>query len=113
MDGGQVYTRYANTKGISYRSMYDRLLKAIKVDTDIIGNPYKQAKLNITYYPTHGKVSNFDGHTQLWDAQKSFHVNREKVIEFVDNVFQKIVNEKDELSPELKKYSKKFYYRSF
>ena len=29
---------------------------------------------------------------------KSFHVNREKVIEFVDNVFKKIVNEKDELS---------------
>ena len=104
----QVYTRYANTKGISYRSMYDRLLKAIKVDTDIIGTLYKQAKLNITYYLTHGKALNFDGHTQLWDAQKSFHVNREKIIEFVDNVFKKIVNEKDELFSELKKYQRNF-----
>ena len=104
----QVYTRYANTKGISYRSMYDRLLKAIKVDTDIIGTLYKQAKLNITYYLTHGKALNFDGHTQLWDAQKSFHVNREKIIEFVDKVFQKIVNEKDELFAELKKYQRNF-----
>ena len=29
--------------------------------------------------------------------KKKFHVNREKIIEFVDNVFKKIINEKDEL----------------
>ena len=47
LDGVQVYTRYANTKGISYRSMYDRLLKAIKVDTDIIGTPTNRQNLTL------------------------------------------------------------------
>ena len=83
----QVYTRYANSKGTSYRSMYDELLKAIKSDTGMIGTLYKQAKSNITYYLTHGHALNFDGHTQLWDAQKVFHVKRNQVLDFVNSVF--------------------------
>jgi len=83
----QVYTRYANSKGIRYRSMYDELLKAIKSDTGVIGTLYKQAKMNITYYLTHGQSLNFDGHTQLWDAQKVFHTKRNQVLDFVDSVF--------------------------
>lgn len=83
----QVYTRYANSKGTSYRSMYDELLKAIKSDTGMIGTLYKQAKMNITYYLTHGQALNFDGHTQLWDAQKVFHVKRNQVLDFVNSVF--------------------------
>ena len=83
----QVYTRYANSTGKSYRSMYDRLIKAIKSDTGMIGTLYKQAKTNITYYLTHGQALNFDGHTQLWDAQKVFHVKRNQVLDFVNSVF--------------------------
>ena len=83
----QVYTRYANSKGMSYRSMYDELLKAIKSDTGMIGTLYNQAKTNITYYLTHGHALNIDGHTQLWDAQKVFHVNRDQVLDFVNSVF--------------------------
>lgn len=104
----QVYTRYAHTKGKSYRKMYDTLLDAIKTDTDIVGTLYKQAKLNIKYYLTHGKALNFDGHTQLWDAQKSFHVNREKITKFVDTVFKKILNENEDFFLELKKYQMNF-----
>ena len=100
----QVYTRYAYTTGVTYRSMYDKLLDAIKQDNDIVGTLYKQAKLNISYYLKHGKALNFDGHTMLWDAQKSFHVNREKIIKFVDNIFRKIINENEDLFLELKKY---------
>jgi len=112
----QVYTRYAYTTGVTYRSMYDKLLDAIKKDNDIVGTLYKQAKLNISYYLKHGKSLNFDGHTMLWDAQKSFHVNRAKIIEFVDNVFRKIVNENEDLFLELKKYQMNFTtdpYRSY
>ena len=83
----QVYTRYANSKGMSYRNMYDKLLKAIKLDKGMIGTLYKQAKMNITYYLTHGQALNFDGHTQLWDAQKFFHANRNQVLDFVNSVF--------------------------
>ena len=104
----QIYTRYAHTKGTSYRSMYDKLLEAIKLDKDIVGTLYQQAKLNITYYLTHGKTLNFDGHTQLWDAQKSFHINREKIVTFVDNIFDKIITEDKELLQELKTYQRNF-----
>ena len=112
----QVYTRYAYTTGVTYRSMYDKLLDAIKKDNDIVGTLYKQAKLNISYYLKHGKSLNFDGHTMLWDAQKSFHVNRKKIIEFVDNVFRNIINENEDLFLELKKYQMNFTtdpYRSY
>ena len=112
----QVYTRYAYTTGVTYRSMYDKLLDAIKQDNDIVGTLYKQAKLNISYYLKHGKALNFDGHTMLWDAQKSFHVNREKIIKFVDNIFRKIINENEDLFLELKKYQMNFTtdpYRSY
>ena len=112
----QVYTRYAYTTGVTYRSMYDKLLDAIKKDNDIVGTLYKQAKLNISYYLKHGKSLNFDGHTMLWDAQKSFHVNRKKIIEFVDNVFRNIINEDEDLFLELKKYQMNFTtdpYRSY
>ena len=103
-----MYTRYAYTTGVTYRSMYDKLLDAIKKDNNIVGTLYKQAKLNITYYLTHGKALNFDGHTQLWDAQKSFHVNREKIVTFVDNVFGDIIKEDKELFKELKTYQRNF-----
>jgi radical SAM superfamily enzyme YgiQ (UPF0313 family) len=112
----QVYTRYAYTTGITYRSMYDKLLDAIKKDNDIVGTLYKQAKLNISYYLKHGNALNFDGHTILWDAQKSFHVNRAKIIEFVDNVFRKIITVNYDLFLELKKYQMNFTtdpYRSY
>ncbi len=112
----QVYTRYAYTTGVTYRSMYDKLLDAIKKDNDIVGTLYKQAKLNISYYLKHGRALNFDGHTMLWDAQKSFHVNREKIVEFVDNVFRNIINENEDLFLELKKYQMNFTtdpYRSY
>ncbi len=112
----QVYTRYAYTTGVTYRSMYDKLLDAIKKDNDIVGTLYKQAKLNISYYLIHGRALNFDGHTMLWDAQKSFHVNREKIVEFVDNVFRNIINENEDLFLELKKYQMNFTtdpYRSY
>ena len=46
--------------------------------------------------------------THNYGTHKKFLLNREKIIEFVDNVFQNIVNEKDELSPELKKYQRNF-----
>ena len=104
----QVYTRYAYSKGIGYRSMYDKLLCAIKQDKDLVGTLYKQAKMNITYYLTHGQALNFDGHTQLWDAQKSFHVNREKVIAFVNSVFESILDVDIELLQELKTYQRNF-----
>jgi len=61
----QVYTRYAYTTGVTYRSMYDKLLDAIKKDNDIVGTLYKQAKLNISYYLKNGKTLNFNGHTIL------------------------------------------------
>ena len=112
----QVYTRYAYTTGVTYRSMYDKLLDAIKKDNNIVGTLYKQAKLNISYYLKHGRALNFDGHTMLWDAQKSFHVNREKIVEFVDNVFRNIINENEDLFLELKKYQMNFTtdpYRSY
>jgi len=112
----QVYTRYAYTTGVTYRSMYDKLLDAIKKDNNIVGTLYKQAKLNISYYLKHGKSLNFDGHTMLWDAQKSFHVNRGKIVEFVDNVFRNIINENEDLFLELKKYQMNFTtdpYRSY
>jgi radical SAM superfamily enzyme YgiQ (UPF0313 family) len=112
----QVYTRYAYTTGVTYRSMYDKLLDAIKKDNNIVGTLYKQAKLNISYYLKHGKSLNFDGHTMLWDAQKSFHVNRGKIVEFVDNVFRNIINEYEDLFLELKKYQMNFTtdpYRSY
>jgi radical SAM superfamily enzyme YgiQ (UPF0313 family) len=112
----QVYTRYAYTTGVTYRSMYDKLLDAIKQDNDIVGTLYKQAKLNISYYLKHGRALNFDGHTMLWDAQKSFHVNREKIIKFVDNIFRKIINGNEDLFLELKKYQMNFTtdpYRSY
>jgi putative methyltransferase len=105
----QVYTRYANSKGTSYRSMYDELLKAIKTDTGMIGNLYKQAKMNITYYLTHGQALNFDGHTQLWDAQKVFHVKHNQVLDFVDSVFTANYLDVDqELWHELQKYQHVF-----
>jgi radical SAM superfamily enzyme YgiQ (UPF0313 family) len=112
----QVYTRYAYTTGVTYRSMYDKLLDSIKKDNNIVGTLYKQAKLNISYYLKHGKSLNFDGHTMLWDAQKSFHVNRGKIVEFVDNVFRNIINENEDLFLELKKYQMNFTtdpYRSY
>ncbi len=96
--------------------MYDKLLDAIKKDNNIVGTLYKQAKLNISYYLKHGKSLNFDGHTMLWDAQKSFHVNRGKIVEFVDNVFRNIINENEDLFLELKKYQMNFTtdpYRSY
>ena len=105
----QVYTRYANSKGTSYRSMYDELLKAIKTDTGMIGTLYKQAKMNITYYLTHGQALNFDGHTQLWDAQKVFHVKHNQVLNFVDSVFTANYLDVDqELWHELQKYQHVF-----
>jgi len=104
----QVYTRYAHTQGVSYRSMYDKLLVAIKTDNDLIGTLYKQAKLNITYYLEHGRGLNFDGHTQMWEAQKSFHINREKVISFVNTVFRDILDIDQELFNEMKSYQQNF-----
>ena len=104
----QVYTRYGYTKGISYRSMYDALLFAIRQDTDLVGTLYQQAKLNITYYLTHGKSLNFDGHTQMWDAQRSFHINKQAITMFVDQIFQSIISVDTELWDELKTYQRNF-----
>lgn len=101
----QVYTRYANSKGTSYRHMYDILLNAIKQDQGLVNALYNQAKTNITYYLTHGQASNFDGHTQLWDAQKVFHVKRNQVLDFVNSVFTANYLDVDtNFYSELKKY---------
>ena len=88
--------------------MYDKLLVAIKTDSDLIGNLYQQAKLNITYYLQHGRGLNFDGHTQMWEAQKSFHINRQEVIKFIDNVFSKILDIDQELYEEINTYQRNF-----
>jgi radical SAM superfamily enzyme len=104
----QVYARYAYSIGVSYRTMYDKLLEAINADNDLIFNLYTQAKSNITYYLKHGNGSNFNAYTVMWEAQKSFHIHREKVIKLVDDVFIKILNVDDELFAELKKYQTNF-----
>lgn len=104
----QVYTRYAATTGISYRSMYDKLLDSIKRDNDVVGTLYKQAKGNISYYLEHGQANNFNGHTILWDAQAAFHLNREQLIHFVDEIFHPIVTADQELWGELKRYQQNF-----
>ncbi len=109
----QVYTRYANSLGTSYRSMYDKLLDAIKQDQGLVNNLYQQARTNITYYLTHGTGGtaghqHFDGHTLMWDAQTSFHENKHEITSFVASVFEDILDVDPELWHELRSYQRIF-----
>lgn len=84
----QVYTRWAYSEGLDYRTMYDHLLENIKRDQGLVGKLYREAENNIKLYLQTGMgTSEFSGHTLLWDAQKAFHKNRSSILDFVDSVF--------------------------
>lgn len=109
----QVYTRYANSQGTSYRSMYDKLMIAIKQDQGLVNTVYQQARTNITYYLTHGTGGtsghqHFDGHTLMWDAQTSFHENKHDITSFLSSVFKGILDVDPELWQELVNYQRIF-----
>jgi len=109
----QVYTRYANSVGKKYRTMYDHLLACIKKDIGLIGSLYMRAKNDISFYLKHGHGHinrdsghlQFDGHTLMWDAQKSFHQDKKTITKFIDSVFDaKYLGVSTDFYHELKKY---------
>ena len=106
----QVYTRYAHSIGKNYRTMYDHLLSCIKKDTGIVGSLYTKAKNDISFYLKYGHGGDsghlqFDGHTLMWDAQKSFHQDKKTITKFIDSVFDaKYLGVSTDFYNELKKY---------
>lgn len=84
----QALTRFLRSyKNIPYLESYDRLYAAVIADTGYVGELYNSTKAKISYYLETGKSDGFIGHTLMWDAQKDFHMNRDKIFEFVLDVF--------------------------
>jgi putative methyltransferase len=70
-------------KGIEYEDTYDKLFQACQDDQGKVGQLFKQAKENITYYLKTGESKGFSGHTLMWEAQKDFHKHETDIVKFV------------------------------
>jgi len=74
--------------GTEYEETYDKMYQACIDDTGLVGDLFRTAKEQLTYYLETGRSDgegreSFSGHTLMWEAQKDFHLNSNAVKSFV------------------------------
>lgn len=75
--------------GTEYEETYDKLYQACIDDTGKVGELFRRAKEQLTFYLETGRsdgpgiLQGFSGHTLMWEAQKDFHYNDAEIKNFV------------------------------